>query len=322
MKEQIIYSFKGLYRDDFRVKGYEFGGGEKTVCILGSLRGNEYQQMYVCSLLVTELKKLEDSGKISSGSSIMVIPCGNPYSVNIKKRFWSIDNTDINRMFPGYDKGETTQRVAAGIFEKIKDYKYGIQFASFYMPGHFVPQVRMMKTGNENVELAKEFGLPFVVLHNPRPFDTATLNYNWQIWETDAFSIYTSSTEKIDKASARQGVNAVLTFLAKEGIIEHEGAAGRLFNECENDSGVCEDVSRVVESDKFLSIRAAAAGFLESLVKAGDTVENGQVIAYITDPYTSEILQTVTATANAIVAFEYDSPIAYKNTALFKLIPA
>ena len=37
--------------------------------------------------------------------TLMVIPCCNPYSVNVKKRFWSIDNTDINRMFPGYDKG-------------------------------------------------------------------------------------------------------------------------------------------------------------------------------------------------------------------------
>lgn len=316
MKETIIYSFKGLYRDDFRVKGYEFGGGRKAVCILGSLRGNEYQQIYACSLLVTELKKLEEDGKISAGNSIMVIPCGNPYSVNIKKRFWSIDNTDINRMFPGYDKGETTQRVAAGIFEKIKDYKYGIQFASFYMPGHFVPQVRMMKTGIEDVELAKKFGLPFVVLHNPRPFDTATLNYNWQIWETDAFSIYTSSTEKIDKASALQGVNAVLTFLAKEGIIEYSS------KDDESKFTSSENSSRVVESDKFLSVRAVAAGFLESLVKAGENVEKGQVIAYVTDPYTSEILQTVTATEDAIVAFEYDSPIAYKNTALFKLIPA
>jgi hypothetical protein len=33
-------------------------------------------------------------------------------------------------MFPGYDAGETTQRIAAGVFEKIKDYEYGIQFAS------------------------------------------------------------------------------------------------------------------------------------------------------------------------------------------------
>ena len=56
MKEDVIYSFKGLYRDDFRVRGYSFGEGEKSVCILGSLRGNEYQQMYVCSLLINELK--------------------------------------------------------------------------------------------------------------------------------------------------------------------------------------------------------------------------------------------------------------------------
>ncbi len=307
MKETLIYSFKGLYRDDFRVKGFEFGSGEKSVCILGSLRGNEYQQIYVCSILINELKKLEKEGKIADGKSIMVIPCGNPYSVNIKKRFWSIDNTDINRMFPGYDKGETTQRIAAGIFEKINDYKYGIQFASFYMPGYFVPQVRMMKTGNENIELAKRFGLPFVVLHNPRPFDTATLNYNWQIWDTDAFSIYTTSTEKIDKKSARLGVNATLNFLSREGIIDFQGFPGVS--------------SRVVESDKFISIRANNAGFLESLVKAGDNVSKGQVLAYVTDPYTTEVLQTVTATEDAIVAFEYDSPIAYKNTALFKLIP-
>jgi hypothetical protein len=307
MKEDVIYSFKGLYRDDFRVRGYSFGEGEKSVCILGSLRGNEYQQMYVCSLLINELKKIERNGKFIKDRSVMVIPCGNPYSVNIKKRFWSIDNTDINRMFPGYDKGETTQRIAAGIFDKIKDYKYGIQFASFYMPGHFVPQVRMMKTGNENTELARKFGLPFVVLHNPRPFDTATLNYNWQIWETDAFSIYTTSTEKIDKTSARLGVNAVLTFLGKEGIIIYSGSDGAS--------------SKVVDTDMFISIRANQAGFLESLVKAGENVRKGQVMAYITDPYTSDILQTVIASEDGIVAFEYDSPIAYKNTALFKLIP-
>lgn len=306
MKETIIYSFKGLYRDNFRVRGYEFGNGEKSVCILGSLRGNEYQQIYVCSRLITKLKKLEQNGNITEGKSIMVIPCGNPYSVNIKKRFWSIDNTDINRMFPGYDKGETTQRIAAGIFDKINDYKYGVQFASFYMPGYFVPQVRMMKTGNENVDMAKKFGLPYVVLHSPRPFDTATLNYNWQIWETNAFSIYTSSTEKIDKASADQGVNAVLSFLAKEGLIEYQNISKRK--------------TKVVESDKFLSVRANNAGFLESLVKAGEHVIKGQVMAYVTDPYTSDILQTVTASEDAIVAFEYDSPIAYKNTALFKLI--
>ena len=61
MKVRDIYSFKALYRDDFRVKGYEFGNGEKTVCILGSLRGNEYQQVYVCSRLISRLLKRKHS---------------------------------------------------------------------------------------------------------------------------------------------------------------------------------------------------------------------------------------------------------------------
>lgn len=114
------------------------------------------------------------------------------------------------------DEGETTQRIAAGIFDIVKDYPFGIQFASFYMPGSFVPHVRMMKTGFEKVELAKQFGLPYVVLHTPRPFDTTTLNYNWQIWETNAFSIYTTNTSRIDHVSAAQAVEAILNFMSKQ----------------------------------------------------------------------------------------------------------
>ena len=182
MEKKVLYEIKALYRDDLRVIGYEFGEGEETLCILGSLRGNEVQQLYVCSQLVKRFKELEEQGRIHAGHKILIIPTANPYSMNIKKRFWPTDNTDINRMFPGYDLGETTQRIAAGIFDKIKDYKYGIQFTSFYMPGNFEPHVRMMKTGFEDVELAKKFGLPYVVIRKTRPYDTTTLNYNWQIW--------------------------------------------------------------------------------------------------------------------------------------------
>ncbi len=307
MKKNSLYEIKGLYRDDFRVTGYQFGEGEKTVCIMGSLRGNEFQQIYVCSQLIRRLRQLEERGRIAEGKEILVIPCGNPYSVNTKKRFWTIDNTDINRMFPGYSLGETTQRIAGGIFEKIKDYTYGIQFASFYMPGNFVPQVRMMKTGAENVVLAKQFGLPYVVLHNPRPFDTTTLNYNWQIWETDAFSIYTTSTGAVDKKSAKQAVDAVLNFLSKQGVIQYNGYEGY--------------ISRVVESQDFVDVRAEHAGFFEQCAAAGEKVEVGQELAKISDPYTGELLQIVKAPIAGIVVFAHNETMAYQYTAVYKLIP-
>lgn len=306
MREEVLYRIKAIYRDDFRVRGFLFGEGEESICIIGSMRGNEYQQIYTCSRLIGLLKKLEEKGRIKEGKQILVIPCANPYSMNTKKRFWTIDNTDINRMFPGYNEGETTQRIADGIFQQIKGYRYGVQMTSFYMSGNFVPQIRMMKTGRENVELAKSFGMPYVVLHNPRPFDTATLNYNWQIWETDAFSLYTTSTSSIDKASASQACAAILNFMSKQDVINYRGYEGY--------------ISRVVETSDFLSLRAEHSGFFESRVRAGSHVAAGEELAVITDPYTAEVRQQITSPIDGIIAFLHDETLAFQNTAMIKLI--
>lgn len=84
----------------------------------------------------------------------------------------------------------------------------------------------MMKTGYEDTKTALEFGLPNVILHTPRPFDTTTLNYNWQIWGVKAFSLYTTTTETIDPSSSKQAIDAILSFLSKEGIIRFTGKEG------------------------------------------------------------------------------------------------
>lgn len=133
---------------------------------------------------------LENHGFLQKGLSVTVIPSANPFSMNIGKRFWAMDDTDINRMFPGYNKGETTQRIAAGLFEKLQGYEYGIQMASFYMPGEFILHVRIVKTALDYADEGKDFGLPYVSVSEPAPFDNTLLNYNWQNWNTKAFSLY------------------------------------------------------------------------------------------------------------------------------------
>lgn len=307
MTEKTLFELKGLYRDDFRVTGFSFGQGEKAACIVGSMRGNENQQMYCCSQLVRKLSELEEKGCIKEGKEILVIPCVNPYSMNIKKRFWSIDNTDINRMFPGYQEGETTQRIAGGLFEKIKDYTYGLQFASFYMPGRFIPHIRVMKTGFEDVELAKKFGFPYVILHTPRPFDTTTLNYNWQIWSAKAFSIYTTTTEEIDRISARWAVESVLGFLQRMGILEYGGSAGY--------------VSKVASTEDMITVRNRTAGFFEGKVSAGEHVRKGQILASIVDCCKGQIVDEIYSPAEGTLLFAHAEAKAYQNTAVYKIIP-
>lgn len=306
MKKRVIYEIKGLYRDDFRVTGYEFGSGEKSVCIVGSMRGNEIQQLYCCSMLVKRMKQLEEDGKLLPGHQVLIIPCVNPYSMNTKKRFWSVDNTDINRMFPGYDLGETTQRIADGVFRVISEYKYGIQYTSFYMPGEFLPHVRLMETGFEDLDLARQFGMPYVVRRAVRPFDTTTLNYNWQLWETHAFSMYTTTTINVDKKSAKESVGCILNFLKRQGIVDYRGHDGY--------------ISRVVEDTDLVSVPTKKSGIFESVVSVGDEVEKGQLLARIIDCYEGEVIEELRAPVDGIVFFMHGEPLTYSQTAVFKLI--
>lgn len=306
MNKRIIYEIKGMYRDDFRITGYEFGAGEKSVCIIGNSRGNEVQQIYCCSQLVKKMKQLEEEGRIREGIKILIIPSINPYSVNIQRRFWPIDNTDINRMFPGYDLGETTQRIADGVFREIKDYKFGIQFTSFYMPGDFVPHVRYMDEGFTNDADAEKFGMKYIVKRMVRPYDTATLNYNWQVWDTKAFSLYTNTTSKISKSGAGQAVMAVMNFMANNGIIKYEA--------------IGEKRIRKIDDNELISVRTAKSGFYEALVKAGDRVEAGTPLANIINPYDGDVLETLYAPINSVVFFIHNEPLTYANTAVIKLL--
>lgn len=306
MNKRVIYEMVGLYRDDFQITGYEFGEGEKSVCIVGSSRGNEVQQIYCCSKLVKKFRQLEAEGRICEGHKILIIPSLNPYSMNIQKRFWPTDNTDINRMFPGYDLGETTQRIADGVFREISEYQFGIQFTSFYMPGNFVPHIRLMDEGYSRIETAMQFGLPYVVKRKVRPYDTATLNYNWQVWNTEAFSLYTTATEQIDPNGAGQAVLSVMNFLSAQNIIRYQVPV------------LAE--SKVVTDTELVSVRTSESGVFEPLVKTGEEVKTGQPLANIIHPYESELIETLYAPVDGKIFFIHNAPLTYANTAVIKIV--
>lgn len=308
MKEQTIFHMSSPYRDDFRIKAYTFGQGEKTLCIVGSMRGDEMQQQYVASRMVLLLKQAEEENRIPENVSISVIPCVNPSSINIEKRFWALDGTDINRMFPGYDQGETTQRIAAGVFEFIKEFKFGIQMASYYLPGNFLPHVRMIHTGLENVDDACMFGLPYIVVSEPKPIDTVLLNYNWQIWDTQAFSLYAGTTEVIDKEMAEVSIDAICRFMKSKNLLLT----------AEEQSSAC--VSTVVNQSDMVEIKSPKAGLLMLNCSPGQQVQKGDVIASIMHPYEGHEICSVKAPKDGIVFFARNKSITFQNTLLFRLI--
>ncbi len=308
MRKETIYSITSPYREPMDIVGYRFGSGEKALCIVGSMRGNEVQQMYVCSQLVQKFKRLEKEGKIAPGHEILIIPCVNYYSMNIGKRFWTMDNTDINRMFPGYDMGETTQRIADGLFEEIQGYKFGIQFASFYQQGDFLSHVKLMETGFTDHNYMLDFGLPYAFIRTPRPYDTTTLNYNWQIWETKAFSLYTNATDQIDLPSAKIAIDAVLRFANKNGIVTQKISGGSL--------------TEIISESELLQLHSTKAGIYRPYAQTGDRFEKGDLLCEILDPLEGDVVERITAPTDGIVFFRYNRPLVFAEAVLYKIIKA
>ena len=313
MKKKALYKLESPYREPMVIYGFEFGDedGEHSCAIVGSTRGDEIQQDFICASLVKRLMNVEEAGAIAPGKKILVIPCVNPYSMNIAKRFWSMDNTDINRMFPGYDQGETTQRVADGLFKAVSDYKYGIQRCSFNLHGNFEAHVRVTHESHisqESLSIADAFGLPYVVSREPTSFDTAMLNYNWQVWDTHAFSVYSQATDTLDPKSARLVRESILRFLHSRQLITENIPGG--------------SISTYIDERQLVQVRTErAAGFLMRRVQPGDRVEKGDTLATIVDTLDTHVKETLTAPCPGYVFFERVQPMVQQDMICFMLVP-
>lgn len=309
MEEKVLYSMESPFQQEINVKGYYFGkneGKEHSACIVGALRGNEYQQLYICSKLIDVLKKIEKHGDIVGENGILVIPSVSNMSMDFGKRFWISDDTDLNRLFPGNPSGESGSRVAYAIMETTKGYRYGIHLPSFYLGGTFMPHIRLLDPEHGSTSLANLFGLPYVIEAKSRPFDRTTLHNNWQRNGTEAFSLYTGMTGKIDDELAAQAVSSILRFLTRMGIIRYYSHSGY--------------IASVLKEGDLEPIMTEAAGIFIKKAECGQEVSRGDVLAQIMKADSGEIISEVKAPTDGIIFYAETRPVVYSNLLVFQVI--
>ena len=174
------------------------------------------------------------------------------------------------------------------------------------MPGDFIPHVRIIKTGYEDVETARLFGMRYVTTYQPRPFDTTLLNYNWQLWNTKAFSIYAGKTSQVDLTAGTETVDAILRMMSRTGIVT-TSLVGAAYE------------SIVLDESALQHVKARHAGILLRLVNAGNRVHPGQSLAHIIHPYNGQVLNDVKAMDEGMVFFAHNRPVVLQNALLFKI---
>ncbi len=317
MRRGIVFQMEVPHREPMRIRGFEFGNdrGVRACAIVGSTRGNEVQQTFICARLVAMLANLERDGMIDAHVNILVLPCVNPFSMNVHQRFWPVERSDINRSFPGDADGGTTERIAASILRVAQTYEQGIQLCSFSQQGDFLPHVRITYQGpisDRSVELARDFCLPYVVTRMPTAYDESTLNYVWQQSGTHAFSLYSKATDRIDKGSADLVADAVLRFLVARGVLT--AAAERVARQGSK-------TIPLAESDLVDLRTKRSAGFLITTVRVGDRVRKGQKLAQVFDAFDTHVLETLQSPVNGRVFFMRTDSLVQQHMVVLRIAP-
>lgn len=311
MREEILFEIASANRNPLVVKGFRFGkkeDGKPSIAIVGALYGDAISQLYVASSLVNFLTQKEAENPDFIQGEILVIPSVNNYSFNIAERYWPLDKTDIDMMFPGYDKGETTQRIAHKLFEALQGFTYGITLENRKDRAYCLPYIKLFNVFEESVEEAKKFGFRFIHHRGVVPVDTVSLQYNWKLWGTKAFSIVFGKRSEIDYENGALTLEAITRFLSKNKLIDFAVAEGYSSN--------------VITREKIEVLKAAKAGLFEPKVHPASVVKKGQVLSYTTNAQDGKTLEKIISPCDGIVTCIYDYPLIFERSIAFRIAKA
>lgn len=306
MKKIEILRIDSLNRSPLIVEGYFFKGSNPnapSIAIVGAMEGETILPLYTASKLVDFLK---NSSQEQILGDILVIPSINHYALNINERFWPLDKTDLNMMFPGYDQGETTQRIAKRLFDSLQGYTHGIILKTREGVSSCIPYIKLFQSGYEDIESAKMFGYKLIHHKSLKPTDTVSLQYNWQLWGTKAYSIICPSDVHIDYDTSNEVFEGIMSFLNKNHIFDYKVLAGY--------------ESTVITNKDVEVIQTSKSGIFVPNRKVGTYVKKDEIIGKIIHSLEGEIIHYIVAPCDGLIACSYKNGLIFENAVAFRIV--
>lgn len=131
------------------------GEGDPKIVIICGMHGDEKSGLFIAEQLLDSLKDISLKGEVN------VVLAANSWAQALSTRGFPIDNTDINRIFPGDVGGSLPDRLAAALINFCKQSTLVIDLHTFEglcpVVGLFM-NAGTKKFKNETIEILKVFG--------------------------------------------------------------------------------------------------------------------------------------------------------------------
>lgn len=270
------------------------GGGDGPVLFIsGVVHGDEIQGVEIVRriLAAPELKTLN--------GTLLAVPIVNSFGFLNHSRYMP-DRRDLNRSFPGSDRGSLASLLADLFFnEVVLRSAYGIDFHTAALHRTNLPQVRIAPDDKDLMVLAEAFAPPVILTSKLRE---GSLRESAKNNGVKVLLYEGGEALRFDEAAIEAAVKGTLRVMKSIGMITDAPPVLSHF--------------APVHSSVSAWLRAPEGGILHSVRRIGDRVGVNEPVGVISDPLgTSQV--AVIAEDDGIIIGRTNLPIVNRGDALF-----
>ncbi len=233
--------------------------------------------------------------------TLVLVPVVNLFGFIHQSRYLP-DRRDLNRCFPGNEKGSIASRVANLFFQEIvKHSTHVIDLHTAAINRDNLPQIRAALNQPGVDELAVGFSIPVVInsnlIENSLRFEAAKLGIPVITYEA-------GEALRLDEQSIVTGVRGTVSVMRRLGML----ARGHI--------GTVRSDPYIANSTRWF--RASSDGLFRPLVKLGARVNKGESLGVISSPFNDDE-EVLDAPGDGIVICVSKLPLVNEGEALFHI---
>jgi predicted deacylase len=271
--------------------------GGPTLLVCAAIHGDEINGVEI----IRRLLKLPQLDRI--GGTLLAVPIVNVLGFIDRTRYLP-DRRDLNRSFPGSDRGSLAARIAHLFKTEVLDrasHVIDLHTAAIHRAN--LPQIRANLADPASAAMASAFGVPVVI--NAALIE-GSLRYVADTQGIPVLTYESGEALRFDEPGIKAGVRGIVRVMRHLGMLPAAKAAPAA------------PPRRHFVADSSNWVRAEQDGIFRAVVALGAHVSKGQVLGYIADPFGEREI-AVTANNAGIVVGRANLPLVHEGEALYHI---
>lgn len=268
-----------------------------AIFLSGAIHGDEIQGVEIIRRILNHPALLTLRG------TLLAVPIVNSFGFLNHTRYMP-DRRDLNRCFPGSDRGSLASLVADIFFrEVVLKSQYGIDFHTAALHRSNLPQIRLAAGEPDLLQMAQSFAPPVILVSKLRE---KSLRLSAGQAGVKVLLYEGGEALRFDEASIDTAVRGTLRVMAHLGMIDPQPP---------------KPSAEPVFSDSSQWVRAPESGILHTMRRIGDRVGKREVVGVVADPLGASSVPLV-AEEDGIIVGRTNLPILNRGDAVFHIARA